>query len=29
VIGGMNFLVVAPEPQEPGECNGYEAADVR
>jgi hypothetical protein len=28
VIGGMNFLVVAPEPEEPDECNGCEAADV-
>jgi hypothetical protein len=29
VIGGMNFLVVAPEPSVPDECNGREAADVR
>jgi hypothetical protein len=28
VIGGMNFLVVAPEREEPDECNGSEVADV-
>jgi hypothetical protein len=27
VIGGMNFLVVAPEPQEADEYNGCDAAN--
>jgi hypothetical protein len=29
VIGGMNFLVVAPQPKEPDGCNGCAEANVQ